>query len=102
MRYEFDLSNPGATIATLINGFDLADQRLIFAAFNGRRREISDRALLGALLGFPFLTLGVVAAIHWEAALLFLKGMRLRRRPEGPAIGMTVVADETLAPPLAR
>jgi len=33
------------------------------------------------LLEFPLMTLGVVAAIHWEALLLFFKGATFHANP---------------------
>jgi uncharacterized protein len=37
------------------------------------------------------LTLKVIAAIHWHALRLLLKGMRLRVRPDLPDVRVTVV-----------
>jgi DUF1365 family protein len=91
MTYDFALSAPGETIATTIRGRNRAGEPLIFAAFTGQRRPLGDRALAGALVAHPFQTLGVVAAIHWEAARLFAKGLRLRPRPAPPATPVTVV-----------
>jgi hypothetical protein len=81
MIYDFKLGLPGETVATCINGKRADGAPLIFASFTGDRRELSDRALVTALVKYPLLTLGVVAAIHWEAVKLFAKGLRLRPRP---------------------
>ncbi len=91
MNYEFKLTTPGGTIATVVNGSDPAGEPLIFAAFTGRRREFTDQALVAVLLAYPFLTLGVVVAIHWEALKLFLKGVKLRDRPPPPSAALTVI-----------
>jgi DUF1365 family protein len=91
MTYDFNVSVPADTIATAINGRGSDGGLLIFAAFRGERRGLSDRALLAALLAHPFLALGVVAAIHWEALKLFTKGVRLRHRPPPPEACLTVV-----------
>lgn len=90
MSYEFTLTLPGETLATSINGSHADGSPMIFAAFTGVRRELSDSTLLRALVTYPFLTLGVVAAIHWEAAKLFTKGLRFRRRPLPPHAPVTV------------
>lgn len=97
MNYDFKLSTPGVRIATAVNGSDFAGKPLIFAAFTGQRREFTDRALLVLLLAYPFLTLGVVVAIHWEALKLFFKGVRLRARPPPPSTDLTVV-DQSASP----
>ena len=91
MNYDFKLTTPSGTIATVVNGSDFAGEPLIFAAFTGQRREFTDRALLAVLLAYPFLTIGVVLAIHWEALKLFFKGVRLRDRPPPPSTDLTVV-----------
>lgn len=95
MIYDFKLTPPGETIVTVVNGKDSEGTPLLYAAFNGKRRGLSDRTLTGALLAYPFQTLGVVAAIHWEALKLAVKGMRLRARPSAPAAGLTVVGAPT-------
>jgi DUF1365 family protein len=92
MTYEFKLSGLGKTISTTIDGRGPDGEHLIFATFAGARRELSDRSLLRVLFAFPFMTLGVVAAIHWEAMKLAAKGIRLRRRPPAPTAAVTVVA----------
>lgn len=91
MNYEFKLTFPGATLATRINGKGADGAPLIFASFTGVRRELSDSTLLAALVRYPLLTLGVVAAIHWEAVKLFVKGLRLRHRPSPPPVSVSFV-----------
>lgn len=89
MRYDFALKPPGRTFSLSVTGSDPAG-RLIVASFVGIRRKLSDRALLGLLLGIPFLTLRVVAGIHWEALKLWLKGICIRRHPEPPETTVTI------------
>jgi DUF1365 family protein len=91
MTYEFRLTEPGAAIATTVRGRDDEGNLLIFAAFTGTRRPLSDRTLLGVLLAFPFLTLAVIAAIHWEALKLLIKGLRLKPSPPDPEGPVTIV-----------
>ena len=91
MTYEFTMTSPGETISTVVNGRGPGGAPLIHAAFAGRRRDLTDAVLGRALLAYPFITLGVVAAIHWEAVKLFAKGLRLRRRPPPPAGPVTRV-----------
>ena len=90
MTYDFQITPPGATIATTIHGKDPAGALLIAATFTGARRDLTDGALAGALLRHPLLTLKVVVAIHFEALKLVLKGLRLRQRPPAPRQAVSV------------
>jgi DUF1365 family protein len=98
MRYDFRMTTAAETIATAVTGSRSDGAPLIFAAFTGRRRELSDVSLLRVLLAYPFLTLGVVAAIHWEALKLFVKGLRIRQRTPVGRAGLTVVDERPRAP----
>jgi len=49
------------------------------ASFAGARREMTDGALLKMFLRYPLMTVKVVAAIHYEAVRLMLKGVRRHR-----------------------
>ena len=49
-------------------------ERLFAAALTLRRREIGGASLASALVRFPFMTLKVIAAIHWQALRLWLRG----------------------------
>ena len=90
MTYEFELTPPGDTLSTTVRARDAGGALVITAAFASRRREITDTVLLWALATYPFLTVGVMAAIHFEAAKLWIKGLRLKPRPPPPAKAVTV------------
>jgi DUF1365 family protein len=83
MSYQFKVLPPGATITV---GIDALDSRglLITTALNGKRKELSDGAMVSAFLAHPLLTLKVIIAIHWEALRLWLKGVKITKRPPGP------------------
>ena len=82
-HYRFSVSPPGQNVVVRI--VQTGDQGAMFAAaFSGRRRALTSRALLAALVRLPFLTFKVIVAIHWEAMWLWLKGVpylpRLKQR----------------------
>jgi DUF1365 family protein len=91
MAYDFALTTPGERIATTVHGDDPEGRRLITAVFTGRRAALTDRALLQAFFAYPLMTLKVVAAIHFEAARIFLKGIGFHARPPKPAQAVTTV-----------
>jgi DUF1365 family protein len=76
MRYHFRVSPPGDHVRLRILETD-REGPLLVATFNGRRRELTTAALLRSFVSLPLVTLKIVAAIHWEALRLWLKGMRL-------------------------
>jgi len=76
MRYHFRISPPGEQIRVRILETDEGGP-VFAAAFSGRRHVLTSRSLLGAFLAIPLLTFKVVAAIHWEALRLWLKGAPL-------------------------
>lgn len=89
LTYAFRVTLPGETLSLGIDAQD-AEGPLLFAAFSGRRRELSDGRLLAAFLGHPLLAGRVLGGIHWEALKLWWKGMRLHARPAPPAEPVTI------------
>jgi DUF1365 family protein len=58
--------------------YDDAEGELLLTSITGKPRQWSAGALLAAFLRMPFLTLGVIARIHWQALKLWLKGVPFR------------------------
>lgn len=90
MRYDFTVEPPMEKTRVVVTGGD-ADGPLIVAAFQGDRRELSDRSLLAAFLRHPLLTLKVVAGIHVEALWLLLKKVGVRRHVATAGDGVSIV-----------
>ena len=90
MRYDFTVEPPMERAKLVVAGGD-AQGPLIVAAFSGKRRELSDRALANAFLRHPLLTLKVVAGIHVEALWLFLKRIGVRRHVATGEDGVSIV-----------
>jgi hypothetical protein len=80
MRYHFRVAPPGDAVKVRILETD-ASGPLLSATFNGRRRPLSTASLLRMFAALPLMTLKVMAAIHWEALRLWIKGARLVPRP---------------------
>jgi DUF1365 family protein len=81
MRYHFRITAPGEHVRLRILETD-RDGPLLAATFSGQRRELTTTSLLRAFFALPLLTFKIVAAIHWEALRLWLKGTRLVPRPD--------------------
>ena len=85
LSYAFAVRPPGETVDVGIEAID-GEGTILTAHFGGARRELSDRALVREFVRHPLMTLKVVAGIHWEALLLLLKGIGVRRH-EKPSPG---------------
>ncbi len=84
MRYHFRLQPPGDELKVRILETD-ATGPILAATFNGRRLAPTTRNILALFFAMPLLTFKVVAAIHWEALRLYVKGLRIKTRPSPPS-----------------
>jgi DUF1365 family protein len=83
LRYEFSVGAPGERINIAIRGYDSSGP-VIATALSGEKKTLSDGTLVAALFAFPFLTLKVMAAIHWHALRLYLKGLKVYAHTAAP------------------
>lgn len=83
MRYHFRVSPPDECVKLRILETD-REGPLLAATFNGRRRPLTTVALLRSFVALPLVSLKIIAAIHWEALRLWLKGARLISQNETP------------------
>lgn len=83
MTYDFRIRPPADEVTIAITDSD-QDGPLLHASFHGERRPLSRLSALRLLAQFPFLTIKVIAGIHWEALKLWLKGIPLVTRPAPP------------------
>jgi uncharacterized protein len=88
MRYHFRVSPPAERVKLRILETD-REGPLLAATFNGRRRSLTTAALLRSLFALPLVTLKIVAAIHWQALRLWLKGACLVPRPNAAPANIT-------------
>lgn len=84
-RYRFQIRPPDEKTLIAIQEEE-AGAPVLSAVFSGSRRPLSDRTLLVLLFTYPLMTVKVIAAIHFEAVRLMLKGVR--RHPHIPAVGL--------------
>jgi uncharacterized protein len=80
LRYHFRVTPPAEQLKLRILATD-RDGPLLAATFHGKRRDLTTAALLRSVVALPLVTFKVVAAIHWEALRLWVKGVRLVPRP---------------------
>jgi DUF1365 family protein len=79
--YRFDLPEPAPSRIVARVDLTREERPVLEARLTLRPRPLTDRALAGALVRYPFMTLKVVAAIHFEALRLWGKGARVFENP---------------------
>ncbi|WP_428155319.1 DUF1365 domain-containing protein [Brevundimonas sp.] len=89
MDYRFRGHAPGERLDMTIDGLDAAGL-LITASMAAERQKLDDRQIAAATAGIPLMTFKVVAAIHYEALKLWLKGARLTRQPPRAKTPVTI------------
>ncbi|MDR3506485.1 MAG: DUF1365 domain-containing protein [Caulobacteraceae bacterium] len=86
--YRFRITPPGDAIDLIIikhkDGKPDFNAKLVVY-----RRPLTEAALLSLFFAMPLMTLGVVAAIHWEALRLWIKKNPFGVRPPGPSRGVS-------------
>lgn len=75
MRYHFRVLPPGERVQLRILETD-REGPVLAATFGGRRRALATGELLRMFFALPLVTVKIMAAIHWEALRLWLKGAR--------------------------
>jgi len=61
-----------------------AEGPVLAAAFSGRHATFSTAELVLQFLTIPIMTIKIMAGIHFEALRLWLKGLRMVKRPKAP------------------
>jgi DUF1365 family protein len=89
-EYRFAIERRGEHLRLNIALFETGRLKLV-ARFEGDEQPLTDGALLKSLLRLGSQPIKVVAAIHWEALKLYLKGLRPTPRPYHAAYAATQV-----------
>jgi len=95
-HYDFTVHVPGDQLKLTIV-LTTQHKPCLSAWFDGTRLALTDGALLRSFVGLPFLPLKIVAGIHWEAARLWFKGLRMVPRPAPPdhPVSMKKLSEKT-------
>ena len=82
-EYRFRFAGQAQTHVAIIDYWDGGVRRLS-TSVGGLARALDGRSMLRWLLRYPFMTLGVVARIHWQALRLWAKKAGFFRKPLPP------------------
>lgn len=84
-EYRFRISPPEAALRVAITYHrEPGGAPTLAAVQTGERGDAGDRALLRQVLAMPLMTFKVIAAIHWRALGIWLRGGRYHRHPSPP------------------
>ena len=86
-EYEFNSLLKNNSIKIEINYYTKTNNKknnLLNAIFYGKEKQFNDSNLLINFLKFPFMTLKVIYAIHFNAIKLWIKGIKFFSRPIPP------------------
>lgn len=84
--YEWHLGIPGERLVVHMKNFE-GERRVFDATLRMRRQDLTPQSLDRVLLRFPFMTLRVMATIHWQAVRLFCKRVPFYAHPTKRAVG---------------
>ncbi|HSV93971.1 MAG TPA: DUF1365 domain-containing protein [Desulfobacterales bacterium] len=80
-RYAVHVRDDASSLRIAINERE-GGEPLLSASLVLRRRRLTNRTLLKILIRYPLVTHKTIAAIHWHALRLWLKGARFLRHSE--------------------
>lgn len=85
LEFDFRFHLPEETLRVFIDDYR-GEQRELLSTLTGKRVALTDGTLLWFSLKYPLLTLRVILGIHWQALLLWLKGLQARRKEAEPEL----------------
>jgi DUF1365 family protein len=63
-----------------------AGHKFLLTSLTGTRTPLSDARLVWFLIKYPFITLKVIGLIHWQALILYLKGIPYFKKLADPQL----------------
>ena len=78
-KYNFRILKPEKMLSVIIDQSD-KEGKLLYASQDGVAKEINNKNMLISYISHPLMTFKVIAAIHFEAFKLWLKGIRLIKK----------------------
>jgi DUF1365 family protein len=90
-RFRFARTEQG-DVQRIVSRIDYAAPRdteaqleaLLMTSISGRLQAVNAKLALWAFVRYPFMSLGVIARIHWQALRLWLKHVPFHRKPDAP------------------
>jgi DUF1365 family protein len=84
MNYDWRFSTPGDSLSVHMENYQ-CDKKIFDATLKLKKREITSNNLALTLVQFPVITMKIVAAIYYQALLLWLKKIPFVNHPKDEA-----------------
>jgi len=85
LDFDFSLAIPGDQLNVHINEYE-GKNRILTSSVTGDTQSFTNGKLIWYTIKYPLLTLRVVALIHWNALLLYLKGIKHHPKADNPKL----------------
>jgi DUF1365 family protein len=85
LEFDFCFDLPSEHLNIAIDDYR-GKERELLSSLTGKRIPLTDATLLHFSFKYPFLTLQVIFGIHWQAFILWLKGLTARRKEGNPEL----------------
>ncbi len=73
-EFDFIFEVPGKKLNMRVDDYQ-QNQRFLLTSLTGTRKKLTNTRLLLYGFRFPFITLEIIALIHWQAVVLYVKGL---------------------------
>ena len=78
-HYYFRVLKPSDKISVIIDQSD-KNWKLLYASQDGKAKQLNEKNLLISYISHPLMTFKIIAAIHYEAFKLWLKGIKFVKK----------------------
>ena len=78
-EYNFRVLKPSSTISIIIDQKD-KEGKILFASQDGIAQKLDEKNLIFSFISHPLMTFKIIAAIHYEALKLWIKGIKLVKK----------------------
>ncbi len=90
LQFDFKIRVPAEALEIHVDDLQ-GEERILLSALTGRRAPLTTARLSWFAIKYPFVTLWVILLIHWNALLLWLKGVPVHRKEARPDLQREVL-----------
>ena len=83
LEFDFKVGLPGERLDIQIDEYD-GKKRILASSLTGRAQPFTNRKLCWYSIKYPLLTLKIITLIHWNAMILYFKGIKHHPKADNP------------------